>query len=445
MIPELTPRARRVLYIVPAWCSFLFLLAMYGRYSLNIPYYDQWELVPLLEKSFDGTLRFGDFWAQHNEHRLVFPRMLMMFMAHFSDWNIYWELATNLVLAMSTWLALCFLIRKSGEQVHDGENNLLYMVTTLIVFSVSQWQNWFFGWQLQVFMNVLAVVITLAGLTWQRNTTAGLVLAMVAAVVATYSFANGILLWPIGVLLLVLQRRERRLEFRREIIGWSMLSVMVIVSYLYGYHTPSYHPPLLEALSQPLQCILYLLAYLGQPLGNINLTLSICMGCLALMVWSVTLFQLLVSRVPTAPVLPWLGMALYALGTAIITALGRVDEGLDQALSSRYVTMANLLWLPLMVQLYWVAQVSDGRIIRRLLPLKVTFLCIAITVASVVGAYKWTERYHAYDALRTELLVGDDLSKLRTLYPPRPQTLLERRVFLKEHHLSIFKPEPGEE
>ncbi|MCF6286813.1 MAG: hypothetical protein L3K26_16730, partial [Candidatus Hydrogenedentes bacterium] len=257
LFDDLTPRARRVIYILPAWVAILFLLAMYGRYALDMPYYDQWELVPLLEKLSDGSLRLGDLWAQHNEHRLIFPRLLMLFLAHLSDWNIYWELAANFILAVATWLCLCVLIRRSSARVHEGENGPVYMVMTLLVFSLSQWQNWFLGWQLQEFMNVLAVVITLGCLTWQRYTTFGVAVAMASAIVATYSFANGILLWPIGVVLLVLQRKDRTGLLFREMAAWVMMGVMVIASYLNGYQTPSYHAPLSDALAQPLHCVLY--------------------------------------------------------------------------------------------------------------------------------------------------------------------------------------------
>jgi hypothetical protein len=439
VLSELTPRARRVLYHLPAWGAFLFLLAMYSRYALDFPYYDQWELVPFLEKDVSGTLRFGDFWAQHNEHRLVFPRLLMVVMARLSHWNIYWEFAASLVFAAMTWIAVAVLIRRSSARVHEGENGPLYMIAALVLFSLSQWQNWFLGWQLQEFMNVLAIVLAIPCLTWQRYTTPGVFLAMFWAVVATYSFANGILVWPIGFVLLFLQRKEREGAFLREIAGWTMMGTMVVTSYLYGYETPPYHAPLSEALFQPLHVLLYLLAYIGQPLGNIDVMLAICMGGLGILVWIVTLCQLWVSRVPLASLLPWIGLALYGMGTAALTALGRVDEGLEQALSSRYATMANLFWLPVVVQLYWVAQVSEGQLVKRLLPAKLTCICGALLIASLVGAYRWTERYNAYDALRTEVRFGNDLERLRTLYPPAPEVILERRVFLREHELSIFR------
>jgi hypothetical protein len=48
------------------------------HYGRNVPFMDQWELVPLLAADADGRLRFASLWAKHNEHRLLLPRLLMI-------------------------------------------------------------------------------------------------------------------------------------------------------------------------------------------------------------------------------------------------------------------------------------------------------------------------------------------------------------------------------
>jgi hypothetical protein len=147
---------------------------------------------------------------------------------------------------------------------------------------------------------------------------------------------------------------------------------------------------------------------------------------------------LLLSRISVRVLAPWIGMALYAIGTACITALGRVDNGLDQAMSSRYVTMANLLWIPVAIQFYWVARLNDGPLVRRSLSFKVSVLCVLLVVASLIGAYRWAERYNAYSALREEVLRGYELEGLRMVYPPDPSVILERRMALHRLKLGIF-------
>lgn len=449
--------------------ALLFLLALYSRYALDFPYADQWDFVPTLDRALNGQLAWRDLWAQHNEHRLIFPRLLMLALAVPSHWNIHWELAANVVLAVQLWMVLCLQARASGKMLYKESNEPVYLLFALLVFSLSQWGNWFLGWQLQEFMNALAAAIALCALCWRRFPILGMVVAACFGIVATYSFANGLLIWPIGLFLLWLQRADRAPHLRDQYIAWCGVSVAVIAAYLAGYEAPPHHTSLLRALGQPVQCVLYALAYLGQPVGQaadllsivleiLGLgsgpgagALSILMGILGLLLWAVTLAQLHFSEVPSRSLLPWVGLAAYALGTAALTALGRVDDGVEQALSSRYVTMANFLWFAIAAQSYWAGRVVEGSLTRRALPVKVGVLCAALLVASLAGAYRWTERFHAYSALRSELLHGDDVDALRPLYPPDPALILERRPLLEAQGLGIFKvhatppPESGDD
>jgi len=441
--------------------AFLFLVAIYSRYSLDFPYADQWDFVPTLDHALKGQLSMGGLWAQHNEHRLIFPRLLMLALALPSHWNIYWEYAANLGLAILTWMVLCLQARVSGKTLVSGSNAPVYLIFALIVFSLSQWGNWFLGWQMQAFMNVLASLLAFIALSWRRYPAGAMSLAALFGIVATYSFANGLLVWPIGLFLIWLQRAERGEGFRDQMIGWSGVSVAVVTTYLVGYSSPPHHTSLLHALMQPLHCLVYVFNYLGQPLGQASdilsialevlgfgsgpgaSALSIFMGLLGVLLWGVTLAQLRISGVPSHALIPWIGISIYAIGTAALTALGRVDEGIAQALSSRYVTMANLLWYSVAVQVFWAAQILEGKLTRVVLPYKVYVLCAALVLASFAGTYRWTERYHVYSALRGALLTGQDPTVLTPLYPPDPSRILERRPLLEAHGLGIFGGQPA--
>jgi hypothetical protein len=59
------------------------------RFGIDLPYWDDWAFVPLLEYVQQGRLPLSELLAQHNEHRMVFPRLLKLALTHFSDWNIF--------------------------------------------------------------------------------------------------------------------------------------------------------------------------------------------------------------------------------------------------------------------------------------------------------------------------------------------------------------------
>ncbi len=56
----------------------LYLLADIHAFAVNVPFMDDWQFVPLLEKTKSGTLTFQDLWAPHDEHRLLLPRIIII-------------------------------------------------------------------------------------------------------------------------------------------------------------------------------------------------------------------------------------------------------------------------------------------------------------------------------------------------------------------------------
>ena len=56
----------------------LLLLADIRAFAVNIPFMDDWQFVPLLEKAKNGTLTFQELWAPHDEHRLLLPRIIII-------------------------------------------------------------------------------------------------------------------------------------------------------------------------------------------------------------------------------------------------------------------------------------------------------------------------------------------------------------------------------
>src|SRR5271165_7446929 len=85
--------ATKVIALAAPALSILLLISIYG---VNIPAGDQWDEVPLLlEKMHEGTLSLRHFFAQHNEHRIFFPRLIMFTLALLTHWNIKVELFTS--------------------------------------------------------------------------------------------------------------------------------------------------------------------------------------------------------------------------------------------------------------------------------------------------------------------------------------------------------------
>ena len=90
--------------------------------------------------------------------------------------------------------------------------------------------------------------------------------------------------------------------------------------------------------------------------GSLALFLGL-LGALAL-AWTggMLLWQ---KRASLGVLLPYFAMTAYSVGTAMITGVGRVGFGSDEALESRYCTMVVPFWVSLVVFLLLLAQRSN--------------------------------------------------------------------------------------
>jgi hypothetical protein len=280
---------------------WVFLMGMYTFFSLPFPYLDQWEFPLFLVKYYDGTLGFGDFWAQHNEHRLISPRLLMLAMALATDWNIYFELAVNFLLGSLLFILCCLFLRA----MQHGTIRMPWFIVIIapLLFSLSQWGNWFLGWQLQVFMNLVAVAGTFLLLADPKQGLLRYFGAMILAVVATYSFANGLLVWPLGAILIGFAAPKISRELYLRLAIWVLLGTAVAATYLYGYQSPEHHPPLSSIFEKFLQFPLYVFGYLGQPVLNFSHVGAVIAGGMGLAIFATLIYKMMKEqRVPLGAV-----------------------------------------------------------------------------------------------------------------------------------------------
>jgi hypothetical protein len=110
-------------------------------------------------------------------------------------------------------------------------------------------------------------------------------------------------------------------------------------------------------------------------------------------------------------------------------------------MSSRYVTLANPLWIAIVILMGLEGSlvVNQGRkTLRRLSLSMLALLAFLIVCNAAYGTLKWTERYHYLAPARTALISGDDPAILQRLHPD-PRIVIDRREVLRRHKLSVFR------
>lgn len=404
-------------------------------WAVNIPFWDQWEFITILEKYRLGTLGLSDFFAQHNEHRLLFPRLIMFVLALATHWNILAEVAVNLLLAFGSFLLLYRLLQRTVV----SETGLWgsAFVVGLILFSPAQYWNWLWGWQIAWFLNVFCLIAAAWALcAWQHpSNLVRVVVAGVAAFVATFSLASGTLVWFLCLPLLIASS-----NLRKYVVPWIVTTAVVLVLYFWNYEGVSHLPSKTELLRYPADVLEYGLVYLARPVAIVfSASIPTAIVYLALIV----VFGWADARtVPTerSLLLPWLVIGLYGVLTAALAAVSRAGLGVAQAYSSRYITLSSLVLIAVVVALFKFSELSNARPWLRRLSSIALFAIVLMVGANWAQGFMLMQRHHLMLARARScalLAVDPACPYFADLYPDT-EILLQRIRYLRTVHQGGF-------
>jgi hypothetical protein len=329
-------------------------------FGVNVPFGDQWTLVSLFDKTFHGKLNFLDIYAQHNEHRIFFPKLIFILLAFVSKWNIYYELICGWIFAL---LVLAILLRICQNQYLEINGKFLDKITRVVpdfiiaclVFSLSQYENWIWGFQLSWFLINLCLVVSVFILFKNHQTNRQIwLLASLPCFIASFSSAHGLLTW----FALIPQLQGTRISQTQKItrlVLWLALAAITIWIYLIGYQSLSggRHPSLLFFLKEPINSILYFLTFLGSaimPAKEVAPIVGIAL-LLVFLILTVLITGNQSSLQDRSQHLPWVSLSLFSLLFAALTTLGRAGFGVEQAMASRYRT-SSVLFVIAIIQLF---------------------------------------------------------------------------------------------
>jgi len=275
-------------------------------------------------------------------------------------------------------------------------------------------------------------------------------LAMFLALIGTYSFANGMLVWVIGLGVLLFSRKLAPPIKTKRILVWLGAAIIVIGSYLYHYKKPEHHPPLLFLFKRPDVYLEYVSMFLGNPLGFGRFYHSATFGILGLVLLIFLVFFLIrVRRVDSNVLLPYIGLSLYSLMTAALTGVGRCGAGCGAALCPRYVTTTTPLWISITALLYLVIVTKPKQVPQtsnpRCLPIFCTILILTIFVLFSWNSMDTVRLFKAHNELfsklRVLLYLGIDCPAMTYLYPSH-DVIFQRREILRKYDLSVFHNPP---
>ena len=426
--------------LLAVWVAATTVAAVVAAYS-PVPYWDQWSGVTVAD-------HWSHLFAQHNEHRIVVPRLFFIIDAGLFAGSNMFDLASILVIQALHTVLLVVLARRSTVFGTATMGVWVAGITATFLFWGYQLENFSWGFQVQ-FVGVYAVATgAFAALALRAGAWSGLALAILSAAIAVYSMANGVLV-PVLLVVLGVWLRLPKLH----ILVLVLAAAALVGSYLWSYQSPGGASKTTGLLGHLDFFAAYALTYLGAPLGQL---LSYAGGALG--------FDRMALRIPAAMVfggagvvvLAGLGVRLmldggrthparlallhvmaFVAGTAFVTALGRMDAAvLEQAMSQRYGAAAVVFWISAI--LLFLSLLSAGPLRRWVAPAVVSgmVVLIAITQPSVIREAKQLGLIRR--EATTALLTGaSDTEKLMRIFPV-PEHLIEPVQRMRESRVSIF-------
>ncbi|MDD3926894.1 MAG: hypothetical protein PHT33_09575 [bacterium] len=433
----LTPRVRKLIILLLTVFPAVVVLFFIKYFGANVAFADQWDFVPFLEKMYTGHLSFGDFFAQHNEHRLIFPRAVMAVLALLTHYNNVAEMYFGLFVMCLTGYVFFLVYRRIFG---TGESSLwAFVPISLLVFSLKQSGNILWGWQIQIFMLTfffLAAVYLLDTLNSSRNR---FLLALASAIGATFSFANGMMVWPVGLLQLFLEGRaadvEKKNFYYRAAGIWGLTGIIVGLSYFHGYVKPTQHPSLLSILRSPMDFINYVLGSVGVPLAIGEFVLPV--GAV-LLIGYLFLIPYYMKHYSTSRARIALPLILFSLISSLVMAVGRSGFGPEQALASRYVTITYLGIAGL-----YMAAFSFVREKKRFSNFIYGFILLYVFFSMAIG-YTMVLRATAVKATNYDIMsyciknYRYQSDNALTNYYPAPDVVMDRASILERYRLNVF-------
>ena len=440
---------RNLVWIFLSLLPFLFLIVWLFLHNVDIPYWDQWEFVPLIEEYNQGDVSPYTLCRQHNEHRLFFPKMIMLILADLTHWNISYELVVNVVLAFGIFLLFVFLINFSLKSYCNSGKPWIIPLVSLLLFSLSQWENWIWGWQIQIFLNILTLLggillLTLPGLNGIR-----IISSIILGIIATFSFANGLLFWPLGLVYLLFVAEFELKKKKYAFVGlWAVVSIIIHYSYFFDYVVHPDQSSYLLVFQRPFDYLIYVLKFVGSPIMHFSAAGAVVMGMVGTALFVYLIWILLKNRrFKIQELCPYIFVGLFSLGSAFMIGFGRVGIGSGQAMHSRYTAFSSLLWISNFVFIYFL---STGKEVKRrqglfyqMKKMTVPFLALfsALIIGSAVyGSRLYLKRCSLLLQARKELRLDKTDDAVKKLYY-NEAVIKERVKILKKYKISVFREE----
>jgi len=360
---------------------------IYNHYS-PVPYWDMWDgYLNFFTQAVNGN--FQVWFSQHNEHRMIFSKILFYIDLHCFGGQSIFLLIINFLFLSLTAILMAYIVKdifKSQKEDFRDLQTILQFFSIIMLFSWIQAGNitWAFqsGFFAANFFPLLSFYLLVKSADKENNFI--FILSITIGTISAGTMVNGVMALPILFVLSLLLKQN----FKKSIF---ILVVSLVVLYLYfhNYHSVSGHGSIYDTLTnRPKVFFEYMFANLGGIYyyisgrgiisGKGSILLSQITGIILLISSLFFTYLVFIKRDVNKFYLVALSYFVYYGGTAFATAGGRSIFGIKQAFSSRYMTPSLIAWTLLFI--LYLNYFRNNKKISKI----IVFISLAISVALIL-------------------------------------------------------------
>lgn len=327
-------RATALLLLIAAAASLLALIITYG---VNGPFWDHLTSAEIFDRWHNGELSLEFLFRAHNEHRKAVPRLVVLALGMVTRFNNPAEMVLQWTL-LCTSVGVVFRAFLRDTRLDRAAVLPVFLPVGLLMLSLRPYDVILVGDGLLTYLSMIFIVSALYVLAFGRRTWASFAGAAACGVLASFSQSNGLLVWPIGAVLLACDLRVRvpLQSSRPRTWLWMVIGAATMVAYFYGYSDPGNHPPASFVLRHPQVALHYFLTVTGGSLSaelNGAVAAGLAIVAFETVVGGAVLWAWWRNR-QRPPFGAWL--VVLAVASHVMITLNRAGFGVEQALAPRY-------------------------------------------------------------------------------------------------------------
>ncbi|MGR3809048.1 hypothetical protein [Jiulongibacter sp. NS-SX5] len=304
-------------------------------YGVDVPHWDDHAV-----RNYVSNFSWSDFLdliSFHNEHRIGVTRFFALIVDFFEGRLNYKALMYIGQFALVGVLGLYVYIKEKFDI-----SSLLLFLIALAIFNLSTFENSLWGmaglqnhWVL--FLTPLALVLIIKSQLEEDEKQLWFYGALMTSTLAILSSANGILVAPIGVLLLFF------IGNRKPLLIWSLVQIVLVTLYFIGFQSfgMSQRPHLEDFFLN----LFALAGSFATPVMNIEAPMGFTQvaGLINILLALLLFFRLLFKKHNQHQFLLYIALTSFYIGTMVLISVSRSDYERHVLLTSKYKIYSLLL------------------------------------------------------------------------------------------------------